>query len=91
LLTSDGHRSYIVAVDETFGDDVDYATLQKLYGADPEPTFGRTARDVLQFRPHPSDAQSHTAMAASVTDRLWEMKDPVEMLEASETRSKRAA
>jgi hypothetical protein len=34
-LTSDGHRSYIVAVDETFGDDVDYAMLQKLYGADP--------------------------------------------------------
>jgi IS1 family transposase len=34
-LTSDGHRSYIVAVEETFGADVDYAMLQKLYGADP--------------------------------------------------------
>jgi IS1 family transposase len=30
-LTSDGHRSYLVAVDSTFGDDVDYAMLVKLY------------------------------------------------------------
>jgi hypothetical protein len=30
-------------------------------------------------------------MAAGVTDRLWEMKDLVEMLEAFETSQKRAA
>jgi IS1 family transposase len=34
-LTSDGHRPYAIAVDTVFGDDVDYAMLVKLYGADP--------------------------------------------------------
>jgi IS1 family transposase len=32
-LTSDGHKSYLVAVEEAFGNDVDYAMLVKLYGA----------------------------------------------------------
>lgn len=35
-LTSDGHRPYLEAVEGAFGMDVDYAVLQKLYGADPE-------------------------------------------------------
>jgi IS1 family transposase len=35
-LTSDGHRPYLVAVEDAFGADVDYATLQKIYGADSE-------------------------------------------------------
>ena len=34
-LTSDGHRPYLDAVDTVFGDDVDYAMLQKIYGAEP--------------------------------------------------------
>lgn len=34
-LTSDGHRAYIVAVRQAFGEDIDYAMLQKLYGAEP--------------------------------------------------------
>ena len=35
-LTSDGHRPYLTAVDAVFGDDVDYAMLVKIYGADPQ-------------------------------------------------------
>jgi IS1 family transposase len=35
-LTSDGHKPYLEAVEEAFGDDVDYAVLQKLYGTAPE-------------------------------------------------------
>lgn len=35
-LTSDGHRAYLVAVDEAFGADVDYAMLVKLYGKEPQ-------------------------------------------------------
>jgi IS1 family transposase len=31
-ITSDGHRAYLNAVETTFGDDVDYAQLQKIYG-----------------------------------------------------------
>ncbi len=35
-LTSDGFRSYLTAVDAAFGEDVDYAQLVKIYGADPQ-------------------------------------------------------
>lgn len=31
-LTSDGHRAYLQAVEETFGTEIDYAMLIKLYG-----------------------------------------------------------
>ncbi len=34
-LTTDGHRAYLNAVEDAFGADVDYATLQKMYGAEP--------------------------------------------------------
>lgn len=36
-LTSDGHKTYFYAVQQTFGDDVDYAQLHKIYGKDKEP------------------------------------------------------
>jgi IS1 family transposase len=32
-LTSDGHRAYLTAVEDAFGADIDYAMLQKIYGA----------------------------------------------------------
>jgi IS1 family transposase len=35
-LTTDGHRKYLDAVDDVFGNNIDYAMLIKLYGADPE-------------------------------------------------------
>ena len=35
-LTSDGHRAYLDAVEETFGVDIDYAQLVKIYGPAPE-------------------------------------------------------
>ena len=35
-LTTDGHRAYLNAVEDAFGDDVDYAQLVKLYGEAPE-------------------------------------------------------
>lgn len=31
-ITSDGHKPYLEAVEAAFGDDVDYAQLQKIYG-----------------------------------------------------------
>ena len=39
-LTSDGHRPYLEAVEQSFGADIDYAMLVKIYG---EPT-GATGR-----------------------------------------------
>ncbi len=34
-LTTDGHKPYLSAVEDAFGADIDYAVLQKIYGADP--------------------------------------------------------
>lgn len=36
-LTTDGHSAYLNAVDEAFGDNIDYAMLIKLYGPDSNP------------------------------------------------------
>lgn len=33
-LTTDGHKAYLEAVEGAFGDDVDYAQLQKIYGTE---------------------------------------------------------
>lgn len=35
-LTTDGHKAYLNAVEEAFGDDVDYAMLVKIYGEAPD-------------------------------------------------------
>src|SRR5437899_9705783 len=35
-LTTDGHKMYFTAVPDTFGADIDYAMLVKIYGKDPE-------------------------------------------------------
>ncbi len=36
-LTTDGHKAYLEAIEESFGADVDYAMLVKIYGASVEP------------------------------------------------------
>jgi IS1 family transposase len=35
-LTTDSHRAYLYAVEDAFGANIDYAQLQKIYGATPE-------------------------------------------------------
>ncbi|XSC42806.1 IS1 family transposase [Bradyrhizobium sp. RDT10] len=140
-LTSDGHRPYLTAVDAVFGDDVDYAMLVKIYGAEPQaetryspakcigaekkPKIGNpdakhistsyAERSNLTMRMHmrrftrltnafSKKVENHAAaialhtmyynfvrihqtlkvtpaMAAGVTDKLWEMDDLVAMLE----------
>src|SRR6266850_7308833 len=35
-LTTDGHKMYLNAVIDSFADDIDYAQLVKIYGADPD-------------------------------------------------------
>jgi len=34
-LTTDGHRAYLMAVEDSFGSEIDYAMLVKMYGNDP--------------------------------------------------------
>jgi hypothetical protein len=35
-LTTDGHKPYLTAVADAFGDEIDYATLTKIYGEGPK-------------------------------------------------------
>ena len=140
-ITSDGHSPYLTAVDAVFGEDVDFAQLVKIYGADPQgerryspaiclgakkrrvignpnPKHISTSfaeRQNLTMRMHmrrftrltnafSKKLENHAyavalhqmfynftrihqtlrvtpAMAAGVTDRLWEMTDIVKVLE----------
>jgi IS1 family transposase len=143
-ITSDGHRAYLEAIATTFGGDVDYAMLVKIYGESPEsekryspaecigchktriegnpdPKYVSTSfaeRNNLNIRMHSrrmtrltnafsKKVANHAhamalhflyynfvrvhqtlkispAMAAGVTNRLWEMRDVVAMVEAWE-------
>ena len=40
-LTTDGHKAYLNAIENPFGNEIDYAQLVKLYGAAPESAKGR--------------------------------------------------
>ena len=145
-LTSDGHKTYLEAVEGAFGGDVDYAQLVKLYGAtegmgsdkryspsecigtrkrrvegSPDPDYVSTSyveRQNLTMRMstrrftrltnafskkienHAHSVALHfmyynfcrihstlkitPAMAAGVTEHLWEIRDIVELIEAAE-------
>jgi len=144
-LTSDGHRAYLEAVESTFGGDIDYAQLIKMYGDVPENMKGKYSpadctgikktriegnpdgrhvstsfveRSNLTHRMHnrrftrltnafSKKFENHChamalhmmyynfvrlhktlkvtpAMAAGVTDKLWEVSDIVKVLEAWE-------
>ena len=143
-LTSDGHRPYLQAVDAVFGEDVDFAMLHKIYGAEPggekryspaicigskkrkvtgnpDPKYVSTSfaeRANLTMRMHmrrftrltngfSKKIENHTAavalhsmfynfvrihqtlkvtpaMAAGVTEKLWEISDVVGVIEAWE-------
>ena len=58
-LTTDGHGAYLSAVEDAFGAEIDYAMLQKIYGAAPEGPEVRyspavcmgTRKDVITGKP----------------------------------------
>jgi IS1 family transposase len=148
-LTSDGYRPYLTAIDTVFDGEIDYAMLQKIYGADPQVekryspakcigaerhviignpetkhiSTSYVERQNLTMRMHmrrftrltnafSKKIENHAcavalhsmyynfvrlhqtlkvspAMAAGVTDRLWEMTDVVDVLDAFEAKRKR--
>jgi hypothetical protein len=86
-VTTDGHRAYLYA----FGGEVDYAQLVKLYGASPESAKGRYSptecAGIVKTRVIGDPDMKHVSTSyaeAGVTDRLWDVADMVEILEAWE-------
>ena len=49
-LTTDGHRACLQAVEEAFGDDIDYAMLVKLYGATTDPEHRHSPAECIGTR-----------------------------------------
>lgn len=149
-LTSDGHKAYLIGVAGSFGDNVDFAQLVKLYGKEPggehrysPPQCIGAKKSKIYGNPDPKHVstsyaerqnltmrmsirrftrltnafskkvENHAlsvalhymnynfcrvhktlritpAMAAGVTDKLWEISDIVAMLEEWETKTKAA-
>ena len=73
-LTSDGHKAYLEAVEEAFGDDIDYAMLVKLYGDGPDGRrSGRyspaTASDARERADHRQSRSASTSARATSSGR----------------------
>ena len=76
-LTSDGHKSYLHAVEEHFGADVDYAMLVKIYGSEPhgEKRYSPAVcvgaeKKVIMGSPDPQHISTSFAERANLTMRM---------------------
>jgi IS1 family transposase len=77
-LTSDGHKSYLQAVEDTFGADVDYAQLVKVYGSSPESAKGRYSpaecagikKTVIEGKPDPKHISTSFVERQNLTMRM---------------------
>ncbi len=52
-LTTDGHKPYLEAIDNAFGNDIDYARLIKVYGATPDQQRRYSPSEFVEARPVP--------------------------------------
>lgn len=76
-LTSDGHKAYLEAVEGAFGADVDYAMLQKIYGAtvegqkrySPAECIGVT-NNVIEGNPDPKHISTSYVERSNLTLRM---------------------
>lgn len=76
-LTTDGHSMYISAVERSFGSEIDYAQIVKLYGAEPErekryspaKCIGAT-KEVLQGNPALNDISTSYVERQNLTMRM---------------------
>ena len=77
-LSSDGHKAYLEAVEGAFGADVDYAMLNKIYGASPESAKGRYSpadcvgikKDRIEGNPDMKHVSTSYAERANLTMRM---------------------
>lgn len=77
-LTSDGHRAYLMAVEEAFGADIDFGQIVKLYGAVPENAKGRYSpaecvgarKEAVTGNPNPKHISTSYAERQNLTMRM---------------------
>ncbi len=76
-LTTDGHKAYLGAVESAFGDDIDYAILDKVYGPEPKgerryscPECVGTKRRVITGNPNQKDVSTSYVERANLTMRM---------------------
>jgi IS1 family transposase len=77
-LTSDGHRAYLEAVEGSFGADVDYAQLVKMYGATSESAKGRYSpaectgikKTIVEGKPDPKHISTSYVERSNLTVRM---------------------
>jgi IS1 family transposase len=76
-LTSDGHKAYLEAVEGAFGGDIDYAMLQKIYGAtvegqkrySPAECIGVTTK-VIEGQPNPKNISTSYVERSNLALRM---------------------
>jgi len=77
-MTSDGLRAYLDAVEGTFGTDIDFAQLVKLYGASNDTPKGRyspsecigTKKNIVSGKPDPDKISTSYAERQNLTMRM---------------------
>lgn len=77
-LTSDGLKAYLEAVEGAFGADIDYAMLNKIYGASPESAKGRYSpaecigcrKEKIKGKPGMKHVSTSYAERANLTMRM---------------------
>jgi IS1 family transposase len=77
-LTSDGHGPYPQAVEQAFGDDVNFAVLRKIYRATPDGSKGRyspaqcigATKEIIEGRPDPKHISTSYAERQNLTMRM---------------------
>ena len=76
-LTTDGHKVYLEAVESAFNLEIDYAMLQKVYGADPDAarryspaSIRGCAANIVNGRPNPSHISTSYVERQNLTMRM---------------------
>jgi IS1 family transposase len=81
-LTSDGHKAYLEAVEGAFGADIDYAMLNKIYGASPESAKGRyspaecsgVTKQRIEGKPDPKHVSTSYVERSNLTQRMHNLR-----------------